>query len=79
MAVSTPDLDDLRKAIDGIDQQLLTLLSERARHALAVGDVKKIDNAPVGANGRRKPRSSSGTSRESSVSNGGPDRGITNT
>ena len=47
MAVSTPDLDDLRKAIDAIDQQLLALLSERARHALAVGDVKKVDNAPV--------------------------------
>ena len=42
------DLESLRKAIDGIDRQLLALLSERARHALAVGDVKKSDDdAPV--------------------------------
>jgi chorismate mutase/prephenate dehydratase len=45
--VSAPDLDALRKAIDDIDAQLLALLSERARHALAVGSVKKVDNAPV--------------------------------
>ena len=45
--MTAPDLDNLRKAIDGIDQQLLALLSERARHALLVGDVKKADSAPV--------------------------------
>lgn len=45
--MSAPDLDSLRTAIDDIDRQLLSLLSERARHALAVGDVKKADNSPV--------------------------------
>ena len=45
--MAAPDLDRLRKAIDVIDEQVLALLSERARHALAVGDVKKVDNAPV--------------------------------
>ena len=45
--MTAPDLDELRKAIDGIDEQLLALLSQRARHALMVGDVKKVDNAPV--------------------------------
>ncbi len=45
--MTAPDLDDLRKAIDDIDRQLLALLSDRARRALAVGDVKKIDNTPV--------------------------------
>ena len=44
---SGPDLEALRKGIDDIDRQLLALLSERARHALAVGDVKKTDNTPV--------------------------------
>jgi chorismate mutase/prephenate dehydratase len=41
------DLESLRTAIDDIDRKLLSLLSERARHALAVGDVKKADNSPV--------------------------------
>jgi len=41
------DLESLRTAIDDIDRKLLSLLSERARHALAVGDVKKTDNSPV--------------------------------
>ena len=43
----SPDLESLRKAIDDIDRQLLSLLSERARQALAVGDVKKADDSPV--------------------------------
>lgn len=45
--MSAPDLEGLRKAIDAIDRQLLALLSERARHAMQVGDVKKVDDAPV--------------------------------
>ena len=52
--VHTPDtrpveeqLADLRVRIDGVDQQLLTLLNERARLAQAVGEVKRIDDSPV--------------------------------
>jgi chorismate mutase/prephenate dehydratase len=45
--MTSPDLDGLRKAIDSLDRQLLELLSERARHALAVGEVKKGGSAPV--------------------------------
>jgi chorismate mutase/prephenate dehydratase len=41
------DLDSLRQAIDGVDGQLLALLSERAGLALQVGDVKKRDGAPA--------------------------------
>jgi chorismate mutase/prephenate dehydratase len=42
-----PDLDALRKAIDDLDTQLLELLSRRAARALAVGDLKKGQDAPV--------------------------------
>lgn len=40
-------LADLRVQIDSVDQQLLTLLNQRARLAQAVGEVKKIDGSPV--------------------------------
>lgn len=40
-------LADLRVRIDVVDQQLLTLLNERAKLAQAVGEVKKIDGSPV--------------------------------
>ncbi|RZI80434.1 MAG: prephenate dehydratase [Rubrivivax sp.] len=40
-------LGELRARIDGVDQQLLGLLNQRARLAQAVGEVKKIDNSPV--------------------------------
>jgi len=45
--VTAPDLDGLRKAIDDLDQQLLALLSQRAACALAVGNLKKGEGAPV--------------------------------
>jgi chorismate mutase/prephenate dehydratase len=45
--MTAPDLDSLRKAIDAIDRQLLALLSDRARQALLVGEVKKAGDAPV--------------------------------
>ena len=38
-------LSPLRDRIDAIDQQILTLLCERARTAQAVGDVKHAANA----------------------------------
>lgn len=46
--MTVPELDRLRTAIDAVDSQLLALLSERARLARQVGDVKKADDdAPV--------------------------------
>ena len=45
--VTAPDLESLRKEIDRIDQQLLALLAERAGHAMTVGSIKKVDEAPV--------------------------------
>jgi chorismate mutase / prephenate dehydratase len=47
VAVTAPDLEGLRKSIDEIDRQLLALLSQRASCALAVGDLKKGEGAPV--------------------------------
>ena len=40
-------LADLRVQIDAVDQQLLSLLNQRAKLAQAVGEVKKIDGSPV--------------------------------
>ena len=40
-------LGDLRGRIDAVDQQLLSLLNQRAQLAQAVGEVKKIDSSPV--------------------------------
>lgn len=40
-------LAELRVQIDAVDQELLSLLNQRARLAQAVGEVKKIDGSPV--------------------------------
>lgn len=40
-------LADLRVKIDSVDQELLSLLNQRAKLAQAVGEVKKIDGSPV--------------------------------
>jgi chorismate mutase len=39
--VTAPDLDTLRRSIDEIDSRLLTLIEERVRLVLAVGDYKR--------------------------------------
>lgn len=39
-------LDDLRNKIDALDEQVLHLLNERARHAVKIADVKRASNAP---------------------------------
>lgn len=46
---AAPDhqLADLRQRIDDVDARLVELLNQRARLALAVGEVKKLTNAPV--------------------------------
>ena len=45
-AVASPDLASLRVQIDNIDQQLLTLLNQRALVAERVGEVKKREGTP---------------------------------
>jgi chorismate mutase / prephenate dehydratase len=42
-----PDLAKLRELIDQVDQQVITLLQTRAGLAQAVGEIKKVTNAPV--------------------------------
>ena len=44
--VASPDLASLRVQIDNIDQQLLTLLNQRALVAERVGEVKKREGTP---------------------------------
>lgn len=43
---ASPDLADLRQQIDSIDQQLLSLVNQRARVAEQVGEVKKREGTP---------------------------------
>jgi chorismate mutase/prephenate dehydratase len=45
--MAAEELDRLRSAIDDIDRRLLELLSERARRALEVGEIKKREGSPV--------------------------------
>lgn len=40
-------LDDLRARIDALDEQLVVLLNERARCALAIGEIKRQLEMPV--------------------------------
>jgi chorismate mutase len=40
-AVTVPELEELRRAIDAVDQRILDLVAERVRLVLAVGDVKR--------------------------------------
>ena len=45
--VTIPELDELRRAIDEVDRQILELVAERVRLVLRVGDVKRARNMPV--------------------------------
>jgi chorismate mutase len=45
--VTAPELDALRRAIDEVDRQLLTLMTERVRLVLAIGDLKRARQMPV--------------------------------
>jgi chorismate mutase len=40
-------LEDLRQRIDGLDEQLVRLLNERARCALEIGQIKKDMGLPM--------------------------------
>lgn len=41
------DIEDWRKRIDDLDQQLVTLLSERARAAVEIGKLKRDTSMPI--------------------------------
>lgn len=41
------DIDDWRKKIDEVDRQLVALLSERARAAVAIGKLKRDTSLPI--------------------------------
>jgi chorismate mutase len=41
------DIDDWRRKIDELDRKLVALLSERARAAVAIGQLKRNTNLPV--------------------------------
>jgi chorismate mutase-like protein len=47
-------LDELRIKIDDLDRQLVALLSERARAAQQIGQLKKNSSLPVYEPGREK-------------------------
>ena len=42
-----PELDELRRGIDAVDQQILRLLHERVRLVMQVGDYKRSRGIPV--------------------------------
>lgn len=39
--MTVPELEELRRAIDAVDQRILDLVAERVRLVLRVGDVKR--------------------------------------
>lgn len=39
--MTVPELEELRRAIDAVDQRILDLVAERVRLVLKVGDVKR--------------------------------------
>jgi len=48
------DIADWRKKIDELDRQIVTLISERARCAEAIGHLKRATNQPVYEPNREK-------------------------
>jgi chorismate mutase len=41
------EIDDLRKRIDELDEQIVQLISQRAEAARAIGQLKKLSDLPV--------------------------------
>ena len=41
------ELSFYRQKIDEIDEEILRLLNERAKHVISVGEIKKKNNAPI--------------------------------
>ncbi|MBX3415029.1 MAG: prephenate dehydratase [Pirellulales bacterium] len=50
----TPSLASLRSQIDKIDSELVRLMNERAKHAIAIGKIKAEDGQPVYAPNREE-------------------------
>ena len=48
------EIDQLRKKIDTYNEELLNLLNERAKVALDIGKIKKVQNIPVLDSNREK-------------------------
>ncbi len=47
VAVKLMDIEDWRKKIDELDSQLVALISERAKAAIAIGKLKRDTSLPV--------------------------------
>jgi chorismate mutase len=47
LVTNNADLDELRRAIDSVDLQILKLLHERVRLVMAVGEYKRERDIPV--------------------------------
>jgi chorismate mutase len=45
--VTSPDLEELRRSIDSVDQQILKLLHDRVRLVMQVGEYKRERGIPV--------------------------------
>ncbi len=45
--IDDPQIEELRRSIDAVDQQILTLLAERLRVVLAVGERKRREGLAV--------------------------------
>lgn len=45
--IDDPQIEELRRTIDAVDQQILTLLAERVRVVLAVGERKRREGLAV--------------------------------
>lgn len=45
--MAIPELDALRRSIDDVDRRILTLLAERLRLVLEIGDLKRVHQLPV--------------------------------
>ena len=48
------DIADWREKIDELDRQIVALISERARAAQAIGEIKRVDSLPVYEPNREK-------------------------
>ena len=47
LTASFMDIEDWRKKIDEVDRQLVSLLSERAKAAIAIGKLKRDTSIPI--------------------------------
>jgi chorismate mutase-like protein len=52
------EIEDIRKKIDAIDEQLVELLSQRAKAVLEIGHIKRLTGLPIYEPAREKEVSS---------------------